>query len=245
MKRFTVLIPFLATLLLLLSPATAFSDGNIRLVTYAQLLDAWFLSEIRFLTDWNSAYESFYPGRSDYFRIPNLAIMEEIPQAPEQPGVGMGCGDTFDGQEEIISAWQYAFGEDPDLAGGKIHICVYVPCQMKTVTFGMEDSTGNMKCWAWTVGESGALPCTTQACVLFSLEGGAGSGGATSSYQDAGFSIHNVLYLMFGASGVWEDTLDSDPFGFHQRVWSYWSDVYIEEATDVQTTTWGHIKTLF
>jgi hypothetical protein len=245
MRQYTLLILSIVVLLLFLSPATVFSDGNIRLVTHTQFLSAWFASEIRFVVDWNSAFEAHYPGMSGFFRIPNLAIMEEIPQVPGEAGVGMGWGDTYDGREDIIAAWQYAFGVDPDMGGGKIHFCVYPPCQMNSICFGMEDATGKMKSWAWTVGPSGAIPCDTQTCLLLSLGGGAGQAGATSFHEDPGFSISNVLYLMFGGNGEWEDSLDSDPFGFHQRVWTYWPNIYIEEATDVQPATWGAIKALF
>ncbi|KPJ59679.1 MAG: hypothetical protein AMJ46_10015 [Latescibacteria bacterium DG_63] len=245
MKRATLLTPFLVMSLLFLSPVAVFSDGNIRLVDHSQLVDAWNASQIRFVVDWNSALQSHYPGMSGYFRIPNLAVMEEIPQVPDVPGVGMGWGDTYDGREDIIAAWQYAFGEDPDLTGGKIHFCVFAPCQISSISFGIEDTTGKFKSWAWTVGESGAVPCDAQACLLFSLDGGVGEGGATSFYEDSGFDIQTVLYLMFDANGQWEDTLDSDPFGFHQRVWTYWTNIYIEEATLIQPTTWGKIKSLF
>ncbi|UCF78976.1 MAG: hypothetical protein JSW03_01550 [Candidatus Eiseniibacteriota bacterium] len=245
MKTATQLAPILAVALLLLPSVPVFADGNICLVTYAQFVDAWNASQIQQVFDWNNAFESHFPGMSAQLRAPNLAVVSEIPQTPGEAGLGMGWGRKADDGQDIIAACQYQFGEDPDMAGGKLNLCVLAPCQVNTISFAMVDADGWMKSWGWSVGASGVLPCSTQACVFLSLDAGAGEAGATLFYEDAGFSIHSVLFLMFGVNGEWADTLEPDPFGFNQHVWIYWKNILIEEATPVDHSTWGTLKVLF
>jgi hypothetical protein len=244
MKRVIAFVAVSGVSLLLLSVGAVFSSSDLHLVTYQEFLAAWNAGQIQRVTSWNNGFESHYPGMSNQLRVPNLAVKEEIPQCPGEAGVGMAWGSTSDSGQEIIAAWQYEFGLDPDLTGKCIHLCVFPPCFINTISLGMKDVNGKIKSWDWTVG-AGGVPCSTQVCFTLGLSGGAGQAGATSFYQDPGFDIHNVVSLIFDENGVWVDSVLVDPFGFNQRVWNYWKDIYFTEMTPAEPSTWGKIKSFF
>jgi streptolysin S family bacteriocin protoxin len=250
MKRAIVFAPVFISLLLMLSFSDVFSGGGggggaLRLVTYSEFLAAWNAGRIQPVTEWNNGFESHYPGMSSYLRTPNLAVKEEIPQCPGEPGVGMAWGTSADNGKNIIGAWQYEYGADPNLTGFCAHVCVFPPCRINSISFGMKDINGNVKSWDWTVGAGGVLPCSTQVCFSINLGGGAGQANATSFYEDPGFDITNVIYLMFDENGTWVDSVEADPFGFNEHVWNYWKNIFVEQGTPVGQTTWGEIKSLF
>lgn len=224
---------------------SAHSGPYIHLTTYQEFIAAWNAGKIQPVSMWNRSFESHYPGMETHFRIPNLAVMDQIPQAPGEAGVLMAWGSSSDNGLEIIAAWQYEFGLDPDLSGKVIHLCVFPPCNINTVSFAMKDANGLFKSWDWSVGPGQALPCSTQVCFYIDLDGGAGQAGATSYYMDPAFDIHNVTFLMFDENGVWVDSLPPDPAGFGQRVWNYWKEIWIEDRVPTKESTWGRIKSIY
>jgi len=238
MKRSIAIALAFAAILALI----AFSGPYIHLVTYQEFQNAWNAGKIQPVTSWNTALEAHYPGMSSQFRIPDLAVLPEIPQAPGEAGVLMAWGSSNDDGQNIIAAWQYEFGQDPDLSRKKIHLCVFPPCNITSISFGMQDINGKMKSWDWTVGPGKAVPCSTQVCFWINLAGGAGQAGATSYYMDPGFDITKVAFLMFDENGVWVDSLPPDPGNFGRRAWNYWKGIWIEDAVPVENSSWGRIK---
>jgi hypothetical protein len=246
MKRTLIFGVVFGFLILALAMPHVFSTPIISLQTLPEWQDAWTAGQIQPVTEWNNGFESHYPGMSSQLRVPNLAVMPDIPQEPGIPGLVMSWGDPADNGEEIIAAWQYEYGEDPDLTDYLVHLCVFPPCSViTTISFGLKDVNGLIKSWDWSVWPWGTTPCDTQVCFTINPELGAGQSGATSFYEDAGFDLTQVMYLIFDENGVWVDSLPADPAGFGQNAWNYWKEIWIEGPIATEEKTWGRVKSLY
>jgi len=262
LRRSVVLAVLIPTFVIFFSLSALISDGQAHLVTYEEFVYAWGEGHIQPVTEWNNGFESHYPGMSGQLRVSNLVVMEEIPRCPGEAGLVMAWGDSVDNGQEIIAAWQYypgplKAGFSPggtyqtqdflpvDLGGMCVHVCVFPPCEINTISVGMKDLNGNIKSWDWSVGQFGVLPCDTQNCLTFGLDGGEDRADATSFYEDSGFDIHAVALLIFDENGEWVDSVEVDPGGFNQHVWNYWKNIRVEQPTAMQKVTWGRIKAVF
>jgi hypothetical protein len=232
---------FVAALIL----PNVFSTPAISLQTYSDWTTAWDAGQISPVTSWDNGFESHYPGMEPQFRVPDLYVMENIPDEPETPGLVMAWGDPQDSGQEVIAAWQYEFTEDPDLTKYIIHLCVFPPCFINTISFGLKDINGNIKSWDWTVGANGVVPCDTQVCFDVRADRGAGQSGATSYYIDPGFDVTQVQWMIFDENGVWVDSLPPDPAGFGRNAWNYWKEIWIEGPVSTQESTWGRVKQMY
>lgn len=87
MRRTLVFTAVFGFLVLVLAVPHVFSTPIIRLQTLPQRQDAWNAGRIQPVSEWNNSFESHYPGMSPQLRPPNLAVMPDIPQEPDIPGL--------------------------------------------------------------------------------------------------------------------------------------------------------------
>ena len=234
--KLTLYVLFVSTIaLVLVASSAALADPRVSLTTYDDWAAALTSGTVRPYTHWDTGLEAHYPGQSANFRVSTLNAMNGFTLPPEhpypftedRPGIVMSWGTGYE-EEEVIGAWEYHYGEDPDLTGMKIGIGVHPPMGINSISMGLIDINGKIKSWDWGVDVAGGLVHCNQYHFIIDPMGGAGQAGSTSFSEDAGFDITQVQGLIFDerAFGNWLNINDPSPLGFN-RPWNYWKDLEV------------------
>jgi hypothetical protein len=203
------------------------ANPRVNLSTYEGWASAVASGTVRPYTTWDSGLESHYPGQSANFRYSTVTALNgfTVPFVEDRPGLVMEWGAEEE-PGDLIGAWMYEYGLDPNLAGQTVSIWVHPPNGINSISLGLIDANGKVKSWDWNVGPNGPLfPCN-QVQVVLNASGGAGQAGSTSFSEDAGFDITQVKGLIFDEQGNWLNFNDPSPLGF-SRPWNYWKDLEV------------------
>ena len=232
--KLTLYVLFASTIaLVLVASSAALADPTVSLRTY----DAWAAAitsgTVHPYTHWDTGLEAHYPGQSANYRVPTLNAMDGFILPPEhpypftedRPGIVMSWG-AIDEEENVIGAWEYEYGQDPDLTGQIIGIGVHPPAGINSISMGLIDANGKVKSWDWGVDVAGGLMHCHQYHFIIDPMGGAGQARSTSFSCDAGFDITQVKGLIFDERGQWLNLNDPSPLGFN-RPWNYWKDLTV------------------
>ena len=186
-------------------------------------------AEILPVTEWNEGLEGLHPGQEEFFREPQLYVLDELYTeegfVDPHPGLLMAWGDPAD-SGEIIAAWELVLPEDPDLTGMCITLTAWPRDGMTSISFSLQDAAGVMKGWRWPVGPGG-LPTNTPTTLTVAAAGGPGQAGATG-YWDGGIDLTQIVSFEFDESGIAQGgiPLPSSLPGFVGQ-WNYWHDIIV------------------
>ena len=79
-------------------------------------------------------------------------------QYPNDAGLVMAWGDPCMLKGQYASAWEFEYGEDPDLSNSSVTIQVEPPCGITTISVGLKDINGRIRSWRWNVAAAGVPP---------------------------------------------------------------------------------------
>ena len=239
MKTLRVFV--VAVVALALGASAAFAGPGVSLTTYDDWLAATGTGTVRPYTTWDSGLENHYPGQQANFRASTVTALPGFtePFIEERPGLLMAWGDDYE-EGDLIGAWTYEYGKDPDLTNQIVSIWVHPPFGMDSISIGLIDSTGLIKSWDWNVGENGPLhPCEQVQVIINPMLGW--QAGATSFSEDAGFDITSVTGLIFDERGDWLNMQSPSPLN-DPHPWNYWKDFQVKpipEPTSLLALTAG------
>jgi len=200
----------------LLAACAAFAGPGVSLTTYVDWQQAVTSKTVQPYTTWDAGLESHYPGQSANFRDSTVTALNGFTLTdPPFVEVGPGLLMEWGADEEVgdlIAAWYYGYGEDPDLTRQIISISVFPPMGMSSISIGMKDAHGLIKSWGWNVGGPGGLVPGAETTISLYASGGAGQAGATSFWECGAntplnptddFDITKVVGLVFDERGNW------------------------------------------
>ena len=147
-----------------------------------------------------------------------------------------------DPDNSYSSAWEYTYGEDPDLSNCTISITVNAPQfspqngnQINAVSFGMKDMFGLIRSWQWAVGAVGSgtpiewgVPITIT--INTAIPGVAAANPVASGYaNNPGFDLTMVLVFIVDENATWTGGSQNvpPPGTTIQKPWNMWDNLSV------------------
>lgn len=179
--------------------------------------------------EWNEGLEGLHPGQEEFYRPPDLYVLEDLDteEGFYDPNAGllMTWGEPAD-TEDIIAAWELVLPEDPDLTNMCIMLNAWPRNGMTSISFSLKDVNGVMKGWRWPAGPGG-LPWNTSTTLTVAAAGGPGQAGSTG-FWDGGIDLTRIVSFEFDESGIAQGgiPLPNNLPGFVGQ-WNYWHNIIV------------------
>jgi len=193
-----------------------------------------------YMYQWQNYTQEGEPYPPTQFLPATLYVYEGgHPGYPEDAGLVMAWGTEPDlPPGDYASAWKYDYLEDPDLSQAQITVTVYPPQwgpsgQIINISFGIQDTSGRIRSWHWTVGPAGVIPWNVPTTITIDTTRtglNATTPPATGYMSAPGFDITQAQVFLADENGqyVGGPLPIPPPGGPPLGLWNYWRDLRVQ-----------------
>ena len=194
-----------------------------------------------YMNQWNLYLEEGDPYPTNTFCPPDLYVYGGGGGGgldPEEPGLVMAWGDETMPAGSYSSAWKYDYQLDPNLTNAIITISVVAPQfnpagnQINNVSFGIQDTAGNIRSWQWGVGPGMPIQWATPTTItiipsITSVT--AAIPNASGFANNPAFSLANSQVFIADENAIWVGGASQipPPGQTISRIWNYWYNLVV------------------
>ena len=155
---------------------------------------------------------------------------------PEDAGLVMAWGDEMMNTGDYTAAWEYVYGEDPDLRNAIIQVTIWPPQfslngQVNAVSFGIRDIFGRIRSWWWKCPVPIPWNAPTTITINTSIAGlGAANPPATGYMNTPGFNLAMSMAFIVDENFQWifgPQPVPPPGQPAFVGMWNYWHNLIV------------------